>query len=91
MAFGILGLAVVFEAFALRAASRPDELLVAAKVEFDHELSLDALARSIDACQARLRAVLPDMRLTIYLEPELAPSAGASTGPGPPLHRANAC
>ena len=68
----------------------PDELLVAAKVEFDHDLSVDPLARSIDACQARLRAVVPDMRLTIYLEPELAPSASASAGPGPPRHRVKA-
>jgi cation diffusion facilitator family transporter len=48
----------------------PDELLVAAKVEFDHALSLEGVAAAIDAVEARVRAAVPTARL-IYLEPDL--------------------
>jgi cation diffusion facilitator family transporter len=48
----------------------PDELLVAAKIELDHELTLPALAACIDAAEANLRAAVPKARL-IYLEPDV--------------------
>ena len=56
----------------------PDELLIAAEVEFDRDLSVGELARAIDACEARVRAAVPDMRLRIYLEPDLARTATAA-------------
>jgi cation diffusion facilitator family transporter len=48
----------------------PDELLVAAKVEFARDLSAEALAAAIDTTESRMRAALPSARL-IYLEPDL--------------------
>jgi divalent metal cation (Fe/Co/Zn/Cd) transporter len=48
----------------------PEELLVAARVELDPNLSADDAARVIDQAQADLRAVVPTARI-IYLEPEL--------------------
>ena len=56
----------------------PDELLVAAKVDFDPRLSMEELAAAIDATEARIRAAVPIARV-VYLEPDLfrapAPSA----------------
>jgi cation diffusion facilitator family transporter len=54
----------------------PDDLLVAATLEFDPGLSGEEVAREIDACEARVRSAVPIARL-IYLEPELAPEASA--------------
>jgi cation diffusion facilitator family transporter len=48
----------------------PDELLVAAKVEFAEELSLAELARAIDAAEEALRAAVPEARV-VYLEPDV--------------------
>lgn len=48
----------------------PDELLVAAKVEFDHELSVAELAEAIDGAESTLRAVVPAARV-VYVEPDL--------------------
>ncbi len=48
----------------------PEELLVAAKVEFRPDLDLHALARAIDAAEARVRARVPAARM-IYLEPDV--------------------
>lgn len=48
----------------------PDELLVAAKVEFDPSLSFEELTDEIDAVEARIRAALP-FTATIYLEPDV--------------------
>lgn len=48
----------------------PDDLLVAAKVEFNHDLELPELARAIDAAEARVRARVPTARL-MFLEPDL--------------------
>lgn len=48
----------------------PDELLVAAKVEFDQSLSLRQLADSIDAAESRVRAAVPTARI-IYVEPDI--------------------
>lgn len=49
----------------------PDELLIAAKVEFDPALTMRGLAAAVDAVEARIRAAVPIARL-IYLEPDLA-------------------
>lgn len=48
----------------------PDELLVAAKVEFDHELDVKGLATAINGAEANLRAALP-IATTIYIEPDI--------------------
>jgi cation diffusion facilitator family transporter len=48
----------------------PDELLVAAKVEFSRGLTVPQLAAAIDAAEKRARAVVPE-RCVIYLEPDL--------------------
>lgn len=52
----------------------PDELLVAAKVEFDPSLSVAELAVAIDTCETRLRAAVPIAKF-VYLEPA-APARG---------------
>lgn len=48
----------------------PDELLVAATVEFDLSLSGADLAGAIDACEARIRAAVP-IATVVCLEPDL--------------------
>ncbi len=48
----------------------PDELLVAAKLGFDADRPLAAVASDIDAIEARIRAAVPVARV-IYLEPDL--------------------
>lgn len=48
----------------------PDRLLVAAKVEFDTSLSVEALAVAIDAVESNLRAAL-HVDATIYVEPDI--------------------
>ena len=48
----------------------PDDVLIAAKVEFDATLSFAALAAAIDAAEAGLRAVYPAARL-VFIEPDL--------------------
>jgi divalent metal cation (Fe/Co/Zn/Cd) transporter len=48
----------------------PEELLVAAKVEFDHELSVHDLADAIDGAESALRDRVPSARI-VYLEPDL--------------------
>jgi cation diffusion facilitator family transporter len=48
----------------------PDELLVAAKVEYDHSLNVAELARAIDATEVDLRAAVPIAHL-IYIEPDI--------------------
>ncbi len=50
----------------------PDELLVAAEVEFDPALSTAELAEVIDACKTRVRSAVPIAHL-IYLEPDVSP------------------
>ena len=49
----------------------PEELLVAAKVDFDGSLSFAELARTIDAVEVDIRAAVPSARV-IYLEPDVA-------------------
>ena len=55
----------------------PDEILVAAKVEFDTALTFTELAAAIDRVEAQIRDAVPMARL-IYLEPDVhhAPSTG---------------
>jgi len=48
----------------------PDELLVALKVEFDHNLSVEQLAHAIDDLEAAIRAAEPRARL-IFVEPDV--------------------
>ena len=48
----------------------PEEILLGAKVEFDHRLSMRELALAIDAAELRIRAQVPDARM-IFLEPDL--------------------
>jgi cation diffusion facilitator family transporter len=48
----------------------PDELLVAAKLEFEGGLSVAQLADAVNAAETRLREAVPTARV-IYLEPDL--------------------
>ena len=48
----------------------PDELLVAAKVEFDDDLDYAALGAAIDAAEVRIRDAVPAARL-IFIEPDV--------------------
>jgi cation diffusion facilitator family transporter len=48
----------------------PEDLLVAAKVEFERDLSMVALATAVDGAEAAIRARVPAVGL-IYIEPDL--------------------
>ena len=48
----------------------PDQLLVAAKLEFDHSLTVAQLAQAIDDAEQQLRAAVP-IALTVYIEPDI--------------------
>ncbi len=48
----------------------PDNLLLAAKVDFDHSLSVEQLARAIDDAERAVRAAVPKAT-TIYIEPDI--------------------
>jgi cation diffusion facilitator family transporter len=52
----------------------PEELLVAAKLELDPELTVPELAKAIDAVEASVRTAVPEARV-IYLEPDMARAA----------------
>ena len=47
----------------------PDELLVAAKIEFDESLTFRQVAEAIDNAESRVRSAVPACRL-IYVEPD---------------------
>jgi cation diffusion facilitator family transporter len=47
----------------------PEEIVLAAKLEFDHSLTFEELARAIDEVEARVRAAVPMTRL-IFIEPD---------------------
>jgi cation diffusion facilitator family transporter len=49
----------------------PDELLVAAKLELDADLTVPQLATAIDAVEKAVRAAVPEARV-MYLEPDMA-------------------
>lgn len=48
----------------------PDDILVGAKVDFDHGLSMAGVASAIDDVEARIRAAVPSAT-TIFLEPDI--------------------
>jgi divalent metal cation (Fe/Co/Zn/Cd) transporter len=48
----------------------PDQLLVAAKIDYDHSLTVDELAAAIDDTEANLRAAVP-IADVIYIEPDI--------------------
>ncbi len=53
----------------------PEELLVGAKLAFDPDLDMGALAEAIDAVEVRVRAAVPEARV-IYIEPDIARAPG---------------
>ncbi len=55
----------------------PEELLVAAKLEVTPTDTASEVARAIDAAEERARAALPDLRLVVYLEPDIRGLDGA--------------
>jgi divalent metal cation (Fe/Co/Zn/Cd) transporter len=58
----------------------PDQLLVAAKLEFDAQLSIAELARDIDEVEVGVRERVP-IAVRIYLEPDLHREVEAATSP----------
>jgi divalent metal cation (Fe/Co/Zn/Cd) transporter len=48
----------------------PDNLLLAAKIDFDHSLSVEELAQAIDRAEIAVRAAVPKAT-TIYIEPDI--------------------
>jgi cation diffusion facilitator family transporter len=62
----------------------PDELLVAAKLEFAPELSIRGLSEAIDDAEERVRARVPAARV-IYLEPDITRGAEPDV-PRPAAH-----
>ena len=48
----------------------PDDLLVAAKIDYDHSLTVEELARAIDDTEANLRAAVPIADI-VYIEPDI--------------------
>ena len=48
----------------------PDDLLLAAKVDFDHSLTVEELAHAIDQAELAVRAAVPKTT-TIYIEPDI--------------------
>ena len=56
----------------------PDELLVGAKLSFDHNLDLPALAEAINDVEHRVREAVPVARM-IYIEPDVERAAEAVT------------
>ncbi len=56
----------------------PDELLVAAKIELDADLSVADVAAAIDAAEKRLRSAVHST-LIVYLEPDLARTVAGRT------------
>ena len=54
----------------------PDEVLVAAKIAVDHDVTAADIARTIDAAERRVRAIAPIATL-IYLEPDVDRGEGA--------------
>ena len=49
----------------------PDELLVCAKVEFDHRFTLPEVAEAVDRVERNVRENVPEARV-MYLEPDVA-------------------
>ena len=58
----------------------PDDLLLAAKVDFDHALSVEELAHAIDEAEIALRAAVPKTTM-IYIEPDIRRKSSADPAP----------
>jgi divalent metal cation (Fe/Co/Zn/Cd) transporter len=56
----------------------PDDVLVAAKVEFASTLTFEDLTHAIDRAEARVRERLSPLRVVIYLEPDIFEADQAS-------------
>ena len=56
----------------------PEDILVAAKVEFDPELTIRELADVIDRAEVKVRDVVPEARM-IFIEPEVLRSGRAGS------------
>lgn len=48
----------------------PDDVIIAAKVDFNHDFDAAGIAAAIDAAEVRLRAAVPEAK-TIYIEPDI--------------------
>ena len=59
----------------------PDELLVAAKLEFDVDLTMPELAAVIDEVEAAVRAAVPAAKV-IYVEPDMVRARATGTAAG---------
>jgi divalent metal cation (Fe/Co/Zn/Cd) transporter len=62
----------------------PDEILIAAKVEFDPGLTVKQLVDAIDAAEDRVRAVGGIGTVRIYVEPGVGPSETVTEAAAPP-------
>jgi cation diffusion facilitator family transporter len=64
----------------------PEELLVAAKIEFDRDLDMEGLAAAVNGVEQAVRADVPTARL-MFLEPDIArmadPGGSDATAPTP--------
>ncbi|MBW2724956.1 MAG: cation diffusion facilitator family transporter [Deltaproteobacteria bacterium] len=58
----------------------PDQVLVAAKVEFSSTLSFEELTHAIDRAEARVRERLSKLTVVIYLEPDIFEPNSLSEG-----------
>ena len=59
----------------------PDDVIVAAKIDFDHDFDATQIAAAIDAAEARLRAAVPEAH-TVYIEPDIRRTAQAQVAAG---------
>jgi hypothetical protein len=66
----------------------PDELLIAAKIDFDPRLSTAELVEAIDACERSVRAAAGAGAARIYVEPDIGRRESVvEAAPGPPEER----
>lgn len=63
----------------------PEELLVAAKIEFDRRLSNAGISDAVDAVETEIRDAVP-LTMQIYLEPDLYDPNHEETPDLPPAH-----
>lgn len=56
----------------------PEELLIAAKIEFDHNLSVPQLSDAINEVETRVRAEVPIAR-RLFIEPDIQRAAGVES------------
>jgi len=64
----------------------PESILVAAKIEFDQDLTMRQLADVVDAVEADIRAAVPNVS-RIFLEPDVVrPMSARVIGPDPDEH-----